>query len=353
MRRPVDADADGTDLTAWMVGLGGVGSVVAGRMAASKLLLVDLWDPNVAAIRSDGLTVTYPDARITRSLPACTIDELAAGYADEYPPDVVLLAVKSYQTRAAIEAIAPYLRRTSVVVSLQNGMNEELLAELIGLERTIGATSMLDGRLVAPGCAIQVKPTAAIVMGELKGPPTDRLYAIQTMLLGAAEVRLTRHIWSELWTKLVRNCMINAISAATNLPIGLVVKDSILLDLAVRLGCEAAEVASSLRVALVDEHLFGRSARLYLSKTATARCSIGRAFRSAYLPFETLRPSMLQDLDQGRQTEIAHMNGYVIRKGREAGVATPVNSALVDAVQRREAGAPHFTAQEIAGRLLR
>jgi 2-dehydropantoate 2-reductase len=350
-RATVDAE-ERPGLAAWMVGLGGVGSVIAARMTAPSLLLVDAWEPNVAAIRAGGLTVTYPDAQITRALPACTVSELGAGYADDHVPEVVLLAVKSYQTSEVVQAIVPYLRPSSVVVSLQNGINEELLSQLVGSERTIGATSMLDGRLVAPGSAIQVKPAAAIVIGELDGRLTERLRAIQTMLGSAADVQLTTDIWSELWTKLVRNCMINAVSAATNLPVGLVVRDTGLLEVAVRLGCEAAEVASALGVVLVDEHLFGESARHYLSNTATARRSIQRAFRSAYLPFTSLRPSMLQDIDHGRPTEIEYMNDHVVRKGHEAGVATPVNAALVAAVQSREQGAPPVSPTDMAGRLL-
>jgi len=324
----------------WMVGLGGVGSVVAARMAAPSLLLVDTWEPNVAAIRADGLSVSYPDARITRSLPACTVSELGAGYADDYVPGVVLLAVKSYQTSEVIRAIVPYLRPNSVVVSLQNGINEELLSQVVGVERTIGATSMLDGRLVAPGSAIQVKPAATIVMGELDGRLTERLHTIQTMLGRAADVQLTTDIWSELWTKLVRNCMINAVSAATNLPIGVVVRDLRLLDVAVLLGCEAAEVASARGIRLVDGNLFGESASLYLTASVANRSAVADAFRAAYEPFTSLRPSMLQDLDHGRPTEVGYMNDYVVRKGSEVGVATPVNAAVVALVRNRERGAP-------------
>ena len=321
----------------WLVGVGGVGSVIVAKMSPRSLLLVDSWEANVQAIRRQGLRVDYPDATLTLKARSTTLAELPS---ESSAPDFVLLAVKSYETSAAVAAFEAHLGEDSAVISLQNGMNEEWIAARLGSDRTIGATCMLDGRLIAPGHAVQVKPKSRIVIGELSGQCSGRIKQIARVLSPAADITVSADIWAELWTKLVRNCMINAVSAVTNLPMGRLIKDKKLVRLCVQLGMETAQVASEVGVQLVDEDLFGGAASLYLD---TQTDVVANAYRAAYAPYMSLRPSMLQDLDNGRPTEIDYINGYVVRKGTELGVTLPLNRKIVELVHNREQGALPLT----------
>src|SRR5207248_8436955 len=116
------------------------------------------------------------------------------------PLDIVFLACKSHDTRSAVEGIKPLLGPNSVVVSLQNGMNEELIGDLIGPERVVGAIPDYGGALVDPGHIEAVHPGVAYV-GELDGSITDRAREAQRLLSHLVETELTTNIVGRLWAK--------------------------------------------------------------------------------------------------------------------------------------------------------
>jgi 2-dehydropantoate 2-reductase len=185
--------------------------VIAGRLRADPpCRLIDAWPDHVEAIRSGGLEVEYADETVRVALPAYHATEL-----DEIGerPDIVLLAVKSNFTAESVERLLPHLADESIVVSLQNGINEDAISSLIGRRRTIGAAVAFGGELLGPGRA-RVGGDG-LTVGELDGSLTPRVKSLAALLQPCARVAATENIWGYLWTKLVINTQLNAICAVT------------------------------------------------------------------------------------------------------------------------------------------
>src|SRR5690348_6972150 len=141
-------------------GAGAIGSLVGARLSESGIMVTLLARrDHVAAIRTRGLIVETPWQRIAcKGVDSITsLDDLTG------PPDIVLLTVKAYDTRDALEAIRPLLQDRTIVASLQNGIgNEELIAEIWGVERTIAGTVTINASRPRPGVVRQHSRTGGI-----------------------------------------------------------------------------------------------------------------------------------------------------------------------------------------------
>jgi 2-dehydropantoate 2-reductase len=166
------------------------------------------------------------------------------------PLDLVFLACKSHDTRSAVEDIKPLLDERSVVVSLQNGMNEELIGELIGPERVVGAIPDYGGALVGPGHLEFVHPGVAYV-GELDGSITKRAREAQRLLNHLVETELTTNIVGRIWSKQVHMSQV-VMTALTDAPIAEVLRDERARHLGVSLIAESTAIADAAGVMLPE-----------------------------------------------------------------------------------------------------
>lgn len=324
----------------WVVGVGGIGAALGARLIRSAsegdVLLVDGWAENVAAIAERGLEVEYADGSAVVRAPAVTLDELAGG---AYPaPDVVILAVKSYQTAGTVALLKPLIGPDTLVVSAQNGLNEDVIADLIGSERTIGAICLFDGALVGPGRARQRRTDGKMVIGALDGAHGGRLDDLAALLRTAVEVEICDNIYGELWTKVIRNGMINGVCALAGCDVGTAAADDDMLSIIVALGVEGVRVARALGVTLMEAELYGAGVADF-ERGFDDPSSFERAaakVRAEYLSFAQVIPSMAQDVAKARPTEIEFLNGVVAAKGAELGLRTDLNTGVVAAVKHIE-----------------
>jgi 2-dehydropantoate 2-reductase len=306
-----------------VVGVGAIGGTTAGALlrAGHEVVLVDGWFENVEAIRRSGLALTVDGARHVVPARAVYPDELSGR------AELVLLACKSYDTAATVRAIEPWLAEDGAIVSLQNGINEDLIASLVGPSRTVGCVVHYAAGMTEPGHAVRYSPSAwrSYTVGALDGGPVDRVAA----LLSAA---VTDDIFGALWAKLALNCMINALTAVSDLPTAELWASPLGRPLMVALAAEAAAVARAQGREMRPIHLVASGADLspdlllgdparvevLMECEAIARGNAGAASVT----------SMLQDLRKGRRPEIDYINGYVAREGERLGVAAPVNAAV-------------------------
>jgi len=229
--------------------------------------------------------------------------------------EIVLLCVKTVDTEEAAKAVAPHLASGSVLVSLQNGVdNVERIRSATGIE-AIPASVYVAAEMTAPGC---VKHTARgdLVIGDLSGlHGTDESRRQQlgrlATLFGRAGISCTvsENIAGELWTKLVMNCAYNAISALSRSRYGRMVRSPWTRELMRQVIEEVVAVGRAAGVQFPSVNLV--EAGLALAETMPNAIS-----------------STAQDLARGKRTEIDSLNGYVARRGAELGVATPVNQTL-------------------------
>jgi 2-dehydropantoate 2-reductase len=243
--------------------------------------------------------------------------------------------------------VRQYLAPGGFVVSLQNCLNEEKIAGIVGWGRTVGViASRISVDLFAPGHIRRNVPlggTAYTVfrIGEPHGRITERVRMLAGMFAGVDSSKATTNLWGERWTKLCVNGMHNGVSAATGLASNQIIANEALRRFCIRLGAEAVRIGEKLGFQI--EHVGnldpGRLALAGEGDTAAlAEVEAAMIAGSNKASAEGHRPSMGQDMMKGRRTEIEEMNGFICGRGAEVGHPAPAHRALVDAVRRVERG---------------
>src|SRR5262245_43669618 len=160
-----------------VVGAGAIGGTEAAHLARAghAVVLCDSAKAHVAAMNERGLTIRGWAEQFTVHVPAVRPDELRG------PLGVVLLAVKAQHTTGAMQTIAPLLAVDGVVVSMQNGLNEQVIAAAVGTERTVGCLVNCSADYLEPGL-IHYGGPGTIKVGELDGRITPRLEQLRDLL---------------------------------------------------------------------------------------------------------------------------------------------------------------------------
>ena len=332
-----------------IVGAGAVGSYVGAHMARAgeDVTLLDAWPAHVEHMRAHGLRVTGVTAeeefvQPVRALHLTDAQQLAK----EKPVDIAFVSVKSYDTEWATMLIRQYLAPGGFVVSLQNCMNEERIAAVVGWGRTVGCiASKISVELYEPGHVHRgvEKGGAAYTIfraGEVHGRVTPRVEEVARLVGLSDSAKVTTNLWGERWSKLVANSMQNGLSACTGLSGNAMMRNDAIRRFSIRLGSEAVRIGQAAGYVLEDilnirPEILGAAGEGDAAALRTAEETLGAGAKKRA---EGQRPSMGQDMVKGRRTEITFLNGYVVDRGREIGIDAPANAALTDIVQRVERG---------------
>lgn len=309
-----------------VLGAGAIGSSVGADLteAGEDVVLIDQWPAHVEAIRTTGLEVVMPGKDLRVKVRALHLGELAS---DRPVFDVVLLAAKSYDTVWMCHLIAPYLAPDGMFVGLQNGMNEEVITPIVGSERTIACVVELSAEIWKPGL-VQRDTTRGgtwFAVGELDGAVTDRVEEVAALLRHSARVDVTGNILGAKWSKLV----VNSMTMGPYTLLGLKNWEAAALpgmtEISVRIGRESVAVGEGLGYRL--EPIFGMSAEQF---SGEGDQMLVRAIRVLHDHIgKDATTATVQDQKKGRRTELEHITGTVVRKGREVGVPTPANDAVL------------------------
>jgi len=179
-------------------GAGAIGGAVGAYLARARfdITAVDANMAHVAAIRERGLSIVGPIETFTQSMPAFTPADVTGTWT------TVLLCVKALHTEAAARQLQPHLTPDGVVVSLQNGFNELVIADVVGEARTMGAFINFGADVLEPG-VVHYGGRGAVVVGELDGTITPRLERVHRALLHFEPNAVsTDNIWGYLWGKM-------------------------------------------------------------------------------------------------------------------------------------------------------
>jgi 2-dehydropantoate 2-reductase len=179
-----------------IVGAGAIGGVTGAYLidAGHDVTFVDLVDEHVRAINERGLTIEGIRGELTVTARAIHPRDLAG------PLGAVIIAVKALHTEAATRQMLPYLAPDGYIVSLQNGLNEETIAKIVGPERTIGAHINWAADYLEPGRILH-GGTGSFYVGELDGRITPRVQQLARVFSDFTETRTTDNIWGYLWSK--------------------------------------------------------------------------------------------------------------------------------------------------------
>ena len=246
-----------------VVGAGAVGATTGGALALAghRVALVDHWYEHVEAVRRSGLSLTVDGRK--------QIVEVAVHYPDEIhriaePVPIVLLACKAYDTGMLLGTVAPYLAPDGVVVSLQNGLNEDAIAELVGSDRTLGCVVHYSAMLQGPADALRFSPSEwhSYTVGELDRRLSPRVHRVSKLLSAAGPSTPSDDIFGALWGKLAINCMINGLTAATGLDTGALWLSSEARAVMIAIGSEVIHVARAQGRAITPIRLAATKAEL-------------------------------------------------------------------------------------------
>ena len=322
-----------------VLGAGAIGSSIAADIAKAghDLTVIDQWPAHIEAMKANGLHVVVPDEEIHVKVDAVHLCDVAAL---NRVFDLVLLSSKSYDSEWMTRFIAPHLTADGVLVPVQNSLNDEWVAPIIGSERDVGCAFELSAEVFTPGLVQRntMRERTWFGIGELHGRVTSRLTEIQKILSCAGRVTITSNIWGAKWAKLVNSSMILAPFGMLGLQSWEATEIPEVFSLCVRLGRETMAVGAALGITI--DPIFGMSAEEFNVSTDAIVEKLLRAILIHHgETARQVRGVVLQDYLKGRMTETDYVNGLIARKGREAGVATPANDAVVEINRRIRAGA--------------
>jgi 2-dehydropantoate 2-reductase len=289
-----------------VIGAGSMGSLYGGLLAHAgfDVTLVDVWAEHIEAIRRDGLRLDGITGDVLVRIRA-TIR------ADEAPPaDVALILTDANTTGEAATAARAILREEGFAVTLQNGIgNVEALADALGPERVAAGLSYHSAAVRGPG-VVSHTHAGPTWLGELSGAGTPRIERLAAALRTAGFTpTIVPDIQGLVWAKFVHNSAINAICAVTGLRVGEI---------------SSHPGADELQTRIIEEALAIVRAQGIVLPDPDPMASI-----KAFCRVKFNKPSMLQHVEQGKRTEIDALNGAIVRIGRQLGVPTPYNEALV------------------------
>jgi len=332
-----------------IVGAGAVGGYAGAHMvqAGEDVTFIDPWPEHVEHMRKHGLRVTHamnvPEFTVpVRALHVTDAQQLAR----EAPVDIAFVCMKSYDTAWATMMIRQYLAPDGWVVSLQNCMNEETIAGIVGWGKTLGCiASSITVNLPEPGHIHRGagKHGAAHTVfraGEVHGRISPRAEELCRLVGYADSAKVTNNLWGERWSKLVANAMQNGLSACTGLPGGEMLQNEPIRRFATRLGSEAIRVGQAHGYQLEEVlHIPPETiARAGEGDEAAMRAVDEQRFKDAKNTAAGQRPSMGQDMQKGRRTEIEFLNGFIVREGEKVGVSAKANAVLTELVLDVERG---------------
>jgi 2-dehydropantoate 2-reductase len=296
-----------------MLGSGALGSALGGVLTegGNDVWLIDAWAGHVDAMNDRGLTLRDGGVDRTVKVRARTSPEGMG------PADLVIVLVKSYHTREAIEKAGAIIGPGTVVMSLQNGLgHEEILADVVGKGRVMAGKTYAGGVLLGPAHVIAGTRGKRTYIGELDGRVTDRATRIaDTFSRAGLPTEVSANIVGTMWDKLLINLATGALAGITRLPYGGLYALPEVRQCALAAVAEGIAVAKALGVKLTSEK----------PEDAWNLAAEG-------LPSE-FKTSMLQSIEKGAATEIDFINGSVVRWGERVKVATPVNQTLVACVK--------------------
>ncbi|TBR16901.1 2-dehydropantoate 2-reductase, partial [bacterium] len=231
---------------------------------------------------------------------------------------LVILCVKSYDTRQAILHSKPLIGEDTIVLTLQNGIgNVEIASEILSSDNVIAGSTSLGAILLAPG-KIKFTGNGETIIGRIDGKiPVQMRYIREILNKSGLETRISRDIKGLLWSKLIINVGINALTAVTGLTNGRLVEFEGTRKILREAVTEAIRIAKRKRIKLIyDDPLAKVEAVCEATSTNTS--------------------SMLQDVMRKKRTEIDFINGVIVRQGQELGIPVPVNSVLTGLVRTIE-----------------
>ena len=315
-------------------GAGSLGTIL-GAFITKNGGQVDLYNRNIAhieALKTKGATVTGT-LEFNQKVNAFTTDELSGRY------DIIFLMTKQQDNRAVAARLSEFLADDGVIVTLQNGIPELLLGEVVGNERVLGCTVAWGATMLGPGvCELTSSPDSlTFSLGSLTGKPNRHMDHVKALLELMGPVEIDDNFIGTRWSKLLINAAFSGMSAVCGSTFGQAAKDRNSRKIVQALIKECIDVCKAGHITI--QPVQGKD----IVKLLDYSNPIKKAFSFFIIPIAIrkhalLKASMLQDIEKGKKCEVDAINGVVCDFGRKVGCPTPMNDKVVEIIHRIEAG---------------
>ena len=315
-------------------GAGSLGTVLGAYLTknGADIDLINRNAAHIAALRKNGAHITGT-VNFTVPVRAMLPEEMTGIY------DVIFLMTKQLNNRETVAFLKDYLAKDGLLVTLQNGIPEDGIAEIIGPERTVGCVVEWGATLSSPGeCVLTSAPDSlSFHMGAMPGIPQARLEQVKALLEHMCPVELETNLPGVRWSKLLINATFSGIGTVIGGTFGDVTANPAARDLAADCMKEVIDVGRAAGVTFAPVQ--GKD----ILKLFYWTTPVKKAFAKILMPIAmkkhaAIEPSMLQDLKKGKPCEIEAINGVVCSWGKKTGVPTPVNDFIVRTILAIQAG---------------
>jgi 2-dehydropantoate 2-reductase len=295
-----------------ILGTGGVGGYFGGRFAEGG---EDVWfvarGRHLDALQRCGLRVKSRLGDILVKPIQATDDPAQIG-----PVDLVIVAVKLWDTADAVRAAAPLVGANTTIISFQNGVDAaEQFGAAFGAERVIGGVCHIAAAISGPGIIVHTGMMAKLTIGEFDRRNSPRIEAIMAACRKAGiDAHASDDIARAIWEKFIFLTAFSGITSLTRLSKGPILSDPDARDLFRAALAETASVARARGVRLSDD-------------------AVDRIMEFADSLPDEMKSSMLGDLERGNRLELPWLSGAVARLGAQAGVPTPIHRVIYQALK--------------------
>ena len=322
-----------------VIGTGPIGGIIGGRLARAgeDMTFVDVDKEHVAAIREKGLQVDVPDCPFNARVKIVFPDEIAGKY------DLVMIAVRSYYTPAALATALPHLSDDGTLVSMQNGINPPLLEEKVGPDRAIGMGIRMGCRKVGPG-HVQTAIRGHLYIGHLHGRATPRLESLARLLNTVMETEISDNILGVLWSKLTYTCL-GYYGSLADASLATSSADEAGRRNLTEFFTEVVSVGAALGVRWIRLAEYNPP-DFHPSNPFESRLAAVNEFAKSWKPDDRKGP--LTQIHKGIRTEVDFTLGYVVSEGEKRKIATPICRKVLDRIHELEAGTRQLSLKNYA-----
>lgn len=315
-------------------GAGSLGTVLGAYLTkgGQSIELVNRNKAHIKALQEKGTHITGT-VDFTVPVTALLPEEMCGEY------DVIFLMTKQLHNEEVVTFLKPMLSAHGVIVTMQNGIPEPEIAQIVGKEHTIGCVVEWGATLSAPGESTLTSDPDSLSfhMGGMDGVPDEQIRAVKNLLEMMCPVHYEENLIGARWSKLLINATFSGLGTVIGGLFGDVSENKDVRKVALRCMKECIDVGHA--VGAVFTPVQGKDiTKLFYYKSAPKRMFAEFLLPIAMKKHRAIEPSMLQDLRHGKPCEIDAINGVVCKWGKECGIPTPINDRIVEIVCKQQAG---------------
>lgn len=321
-------------MRAAIYGAGSLGTILGAYITKNggKIELINRNKAHVEALRNNGARVTGT-VEFSQPVKAYTPDEMSGEY------DIIFLMTKQQQNNEVVTYLKKFLAEDGVIVTLQNGIPELQIGDIIGEERVLGCTVAWGATMKEPGvCELTSAPDSlTFSLGSLQVEPNAHIKEVKALLELMGPVEIDRNFIGSRWSKLLINSAFSGMSAVLGCTFGEAAGNKASRRIVQALIKESIDVCAAGNIRI--EPVQGKD----IVKLLDYKGRIKKAISFFIIPIAIrkhakLKASMLQDLEKGKKTEVDAINGVVSTFGRKVNTPTPMNDKVVEIIHRIENG---------------